>query len=95
VEERSSGHPSSTRRLQFDTLTMMTTTGDGGSGGGSDDDDGDDDDDGGHDDRGHDDGGDTGPSSGLRKPYQHRPSMLPDPQPLPGHRTEITPVGKT
>jgi hypothetical protein len=89
VEEPSSGHPTSTRRLQFDTLTM-TTTGDGGSGGGGDDDDGDDDDDG-----GHDDGGDTRPSSGLRKPYHHGPSTLPDSRSLPGRCTEITPVGKT
>jgi hypothetical protein len=60
-------------------------TGDGGSSGGGD----------GDDDGGHDNGGDTGPSSGLRKPYQCGPSMLPDPWPLPGHRTEITPVRKT
>jgi hypothetical protein len=83
VEEPSTRRPSSTRRLRFDTLTM-TTTGDGDNGGGDDDDDG-----------GHDDGGDTGPSLGLRKPYQCGPSMLPDPRPLPGRRTEITPVGKT
>jgi hypothetical protein len=89
VEEPSSGCPSSTRRLQFDTLTTTMMTEDGCSGGGGDDD-GDDDDDG-----GHDDGGDTGPSSDLRKPYQRGPSMLPNPWPLPGCRTEITPVSKT
>jgi hypothetical protein len=90
VEEPSSGHPSLTRRVQFDTLTTMTTTGDGGSGG-SGDGGGDDDD----DDGGHDDGGVTGPSLGLRKPNQRGPSTLPDPRPLPGHCMEITTVGKT
>jgi hypothetical protein len=70
----------------------MTTTGDGGSGGSGGD--GDDDDDG-DDNGGHDDGGDMWPSLGLIKPYQRGPSTLLDPRPLPGRRTEITPVGKT
>jgi hypothetical protein len=88
------------RRLEFVMRTTTTMTGDGGSGGSGGG--GDDDDDEGHDTGcgggggGHDDDDECHdvvvPSSGLRKPYERRPS--PTQKPLPHQRKVIAPVGK-